>query len=545
MDMLMHGGKYVFTNGPPPKEPEQPLLELEHEDTLTIKTESRDLAQKKVTAPIRQDKPANSATSATSTESAPSSRSASEKLALDSSTPSPISPLTDPDVDVSVCASSSLVPLTELNVDVSVCNSSIPQPLGSTPQVVLPCGDQKSQLENSRTKEDNLATSSDDARISSWASDVDAADLEQDFTTLTSPKNKTASVSDKSVHSPASLDIANQKFTNLHHQAPKYLNDISQPRNADYNGPKLKKSKSSTPSIILKSPAKKFEQIGESGYLMVLEAGKFYIAAKAQKANEITRKNKPAIPGIKLEVREGDQIKINKPVSGLLYHATNVRTKENGQVSANMFPKLQSTDNPASQFLYTRANEEKATAKNLAVDNLAANVVASEKLVDDQPRTQQSVKTSSLSQHRGLPEWGSFEAIDVIETLNAAEWENDDDEPIPESAKASDDTQISEQSQWAPRPLEAANTNSPLGDMTVRQEQQIEHPSEQPWRSASTQKRKFASPAVARPGPTSIIPGTSSRFALLDDEVPNESFQTNVCKAINMQAKVSIVPHPV
>jgi len=63
---------------------------------------------------------------------------------------------------------------------------------------------------------------------------------------------------------------------------------------------------------------------------------------------------------------------------------------------------------------------------------LQAIALASEKLVDDQPRTQQSVKTSSL------PRWGTLESIDLIETLNAAEWDNDDDELIPESAQVAD-----------------------------------------------------------------------------------------------------------
>jgi len=527
MDKLIHRGKYVFTNGPPSKEPVQPLLE--HKETLVIRTEPYNIAQKEVALPTVED---TSATSATSVESALSSLYlASEKLISESPAPSLISPLTDPYVAVPACTSSSLTPVPEF--DMSVCNSSHTQPQASVPKAAFLGGNVEDQLENSRAEEGSLSTSREDARISSWASDVDAAELEQqNLAALASSKDETISVSDKTVYSSASLDATNRKFINLHHQAPKYLNDISQPRNADYSGPKPRKSKLSIPAIVPRSPGKKVEQFTENGYLTALEIGKSYTAAQAQKGTEIIRPNKPALPGIKLDVAQGDEVKILKSVSGLIYHATNARTRVAGQVSAGMFLKSESADETAAQILHTKANEKKATTErpaaeevnteNLTRDNSVANEVVFETRAGDQPQTQQSVKTSSLPQHKGLPEWGSFEAIDVIETLNAAEWEKDDDELASVPAEVSDNAQSSGQSKGEPERFQPNDTSSQWSDVPIRQKQQNDYSAERPWQSVSAQKRGLASLAGARSNPTLITPSTSSRFALLDDDAQNE-----------------------
>lgn len=306
-----------------------------------------------------------------------------------------------------------------------------------------------------------------EALVSSWASGVheagDVASLQNSTSTLalqdgTSKTPRPSSIS--STRTPL-IEIYYKQFLDKYGRAPSSLGDYWQPNNPEYKGPnppttpKYARSVTSTASV----PRKKILSSGTSGFQPHSKSlngsqseqiviGAMYIATHTQiKTSKI-----------QLEANVGDCLQVMNLVSGITYVCQNIQTGERGQFKATMLRLL---DTPANQVAGKGWVGERAHARN------------------------------------------NVPSIDMIETLNAAEWDEDP----------------------------ASRTKTPSG-----------------WNSVTRRgSRAMPLPPTGPAAPRPEFPASLSRFSVLADEGGNANVTPAMQAAIDMGIRKSLgneVCHP-
>jgi len=162
-----------------------------------------------------------------------------------------------------------------------------------------------------------------EARISSWASEVDAA--EQTTVEIAAPEPL----------------AAQEIFKKIHGRAPKNTNDFWQPNNPNFRGPtgsKRSESRASNKTArTTKSVAKSVAKSVISPPARVHDGPRPHLQVAS--GTILKAQTEAAAKGIQLQVSPGDQIQVLTHVSGVMHMGVNLRTKKRGQFSEAIFKK--------------------------------------------------------------------------------------------------------------------------------------------------------------------------------------------------------------
>jgi len=451
IDHLVHKGKYVFTHGPSVHMLDEPLMSFaEPKKDISMLIESDEKKENDITLVEEQTEPTSSGVNDSSNSESGTLTFLSENNFADGKSPSSPAPATE---------------------------QTTPESSGGP---VLPTGYTKAQLEESKAFQSQVkhksrslletrwgGTSIDyaglesplptETLVSSWASEVgevdDTGSLHQSISTLALQDE--ASKSSASSTKPLTLlqvkEALYRDFVERHNgREPTSEGDYWQPNNPEFKGLGLKPTPSSryaqsvasvTSSSRWKSPKPinplsrpKINSIGEIGS-GILPPGVYY-ATQNQRVN-----------GIQLEVKAGDHIQVIKFVSGKFYNCMNIETREFGQVAGTILEKENqeakpndsssapqkaqsnfnspivkpqqphaekwpSRGNGATEKDAGEANQSDAHAKEHLANGATATGSTSESLIDHEPK-------------KIMSNWNVAPSIDMIETLNAAEWDED------------------------------------------------------------------------------------------------------------------------
>lgn len=208
-------------------------------------------------------------------------------------------------------------------------------------------------------------------RINSWADEVmDTAPV---------------SVYESLVQEPLKSRFANgtdnfpqviEKFIQVHGKQPRSTNDVFQPRNPEFKGPKRPDSRASvrtaTRPVV---PSKTRALHATNGSIFLAHA------------------NSPKRSNIAIEVKAGDSIRYIKYVSGIMHTGLNLRTNQQGQFPETVLEPIQSQ--------VSLLQQQRAAAQNAF-------------------RDRGNTFTSALSH-----------GLDRVESTNAAEWEKESEASRP------------------------------------------------------------------------------------------------------------------
>lgn len=226
------------------------------------------------------------------------------------------------------------------------------------------------------------------ARISSWASEVDAAEVEDRIRDVPSP-----TITSPPTHDPLPPAMVPQFVGDLSRISRRLINDVYQPNNPQHKqGKKRPGSIASVETIetaksilsALLPPASVTSSKNSLPKLNVLP-GTVLIAQRSS----------PKINKAGLDVLVGDKIKVHRHISGAIHLGKNLRTIERGQFSEDIFKK------PSSAV--TKIDIAPQNGEDINVINQQAI-----------PDTQIIAEQKAIDHRRGL---------DEIEKRNAAEWD--------------------------------------------------------------------------------------------------------------------------
>ena len=541
VDQLIHKGRYVFTHGPASHMLDEPLMDFaETTQEVSMPIEACEKKEKVNTLVVEQTEPTSSdINDSSNSESGPPTFSSTELSADEEAMPAP---------------------------------SRITTPALSEPPKVplLPTGYTQAQLEESKAFRSQVKVKAHhysepqksswgthpidqadsefplptETLVSSWASQIgepdDTTSLQQSISTLAlhdeTPRTRPHSV----VHSSPkpTKEYYYNEFVKKYGRAPTSLGDYWQPNNPEYRGPnpsplpKYARSVASTASSQRKrsttasgtAPSYSIFPIGFRSEDIVI--GAMYIATHAQmKTSKVV-----------LEVSAGDQLKILNLVSGMTYMCQNLETGLRGQFKGSMLKPWTNSAMPTrSNSIAQNENFTRAFSNEHVPATVSKQMTELERsLADESSENLREVASSSqapgLVGKNNTSSWGIAPSIDMIETLNAAEW---NDEPAPRS--------------------------TPVPVWKASEQRRHEPEQDQAWESVSARRAKRAmplsptQPSGARPlAPPATLLTSPSRFSVLAEESSTTTVTPAMQAAINRgvrealgdQVRYFSLPHP-
>lgn len=308
MDGLIHKGSYVWTRGPQPNILDEELMTFDdYPDTIFPSTDQKKtvvVTERQIPTPISEEpshNPPESSPHEISVEAFADEAQPTESP-KERSTPAPLPP------NGGLALGYTQAQLDEVkafNANLTRAGQKTKPKYTNTPSVenVFPSPEWSQNGEN-----DSPTSAEQESRIHSWASEVNADDPVPVVTIPLGPSNPHAN------NAVDNIPKVIEKFIQVHGRIPRSTNDVYQPRNPTYKGPKRPDSRASIRTTKSVAPPKGPRKLHAT-------SGTVFIAhASSPKKSNIT-----------IEVKAGDSIKYLKHVSGIMHTGLNLRTQQQGQ----------------------------------------------------------------------------------------------------------------------------------------------------------------------------------------------------------------------
>jgi hypothetical protein len=451
IDGLIHKGKYVFTNGPAKDLFEEPLINFDETPMKEVSISVSEVVpasdeQRMATVLSEESSPSSEKADSILSHAETSNETSAETSDEDSvpQLPVEVTPTFEPEAKETARPEVSQEPkprsiglppgFTQEQLDeIRAFNASLTKAGQKKKPNYEKVEDQSSVWTDAEPSPEELgypspAPTEREARINSWADEVaeeEAATVPQ----IQSPAPVRASgqavapvvVSSRSAAAPQ-IEARAQQFIQVHGRPPKSLNDVFQPNNPLHN-PKRPKSQA---SVRTHKTHKSVKSVAKSVVTQLTPAPKGnpppsqlgIVLGKTYTAQSSAPRK-----GIRIEVRPGDNIKVIKFVSGIMYIGQNMRTNLLGQFPESIFKKAPGTAKEDALLERQRAVAVLRVAETAGASPAVPKIDEVENMNAAKWNEVTPKRATAPSQSYSVGEKPVVPTVDEIEKVNAAEWD--------------------------------------------------------------------------------------------------------------------------